>query len=51
MGMNCSERGIELKFTVEVYVGNKKVEDVKKLIVNSAVLNDIMFEKSMKKPA
>ena len=51
MGMNCSERGMELKFTVEVYVGDKRVKDTKNLIVNSAVLNTIMVEKSMKKTA
>ena len=51
MGMNCSERGIELKFTVEVYVGDKRVKDTKNLSVNSAVLNAIMVEKSMKKTA
>ena len=42
---------MELKFTVEVYVGDKRVKDTKNLIVNSAVLNTIMVEKSMKKTA
>lgn len=51
MGMNCSERDGILKFTVEVYVGDKEVKDTKNLIVNSEVLNAIMVEKSMKKSA
>lgn len=51
MGMNRSERGMNLKFSVKVYVGDKEVKDTKNLIVNSEVLNAIMVEKSMKKSA
>ena len=40
-----------MKFSVKVYVGDKEVKDTKNLIVNSAVLNTIMVEKSMKKTA